>query len=159
MWSVPTAQFTLHMRYNMTTCCYSHHPQQAVTYSMHKIDPKHYIMRCKNKTEAVERKHSHNSRNQKNKCHAEQHFHFCLSHKNSMRCQEVIWTKFSLLWYRFWMTSLHRTDMQKSSTFTGAEGDHGSCTLNSYNGIQFPGLYKNHIYRSLMDLCFSIHKA
>ena len=66
VWSVPTAQFTLHMRYNMTTCCYSHHPQQAMTHSMHKIDLKHCIIcytdrrEVENKTEAVERKQSHN---------------------------------------------------------------------------------------------------
>ena len=66
VWSVPTARLTLRTRYNTTTCCYSHHPQQAMTHSAHKTDLKHYIIcsadrrEVENKTEAAERKQSRN---------------------------------------------------------------------------------------------------
>lgn len=72
MWSVPTAQFTLHMRYNTTACSIPTTPNrpwliQCTRQTCTIVAFVTHTEERENKTEAVETKQSHNYHNQTNK--------------------------------------------------------------------------------------------
>lgn len=162
VWSVPTAQFTLHMRYNMTTCCSSQHPPTGRD-SFNAQDRPEALHRqkrgrkqdwnCRKKSLVI------NVSKKKNNYHAEQCFHFRLCRKNSVRCQEVIWTNLPLLWYLFWMPSLHMTDLQVFNIHRRRRRLRElHFRLLKWHAVSTLSSPKNHIIEAWW-ICFSIHRV